>query len=340
LILNLPTLLLLFVLGLLGLLGALLAVLGGSLSLSPGHEEIPGEPPPGWRRSADAALGLALRSGLLLSLLALPLLYLTLASYVGRIPGSMCVYGVTQRATVELRALELGLPLSLFLLGLVLLLQRLDVDSPGAPHRQQARGAAFLAGAALVWATLRGFAYLLAEKGGAPVSCCTTVQQLAPGPGFFQYLGFTLPQGEASLLPSLLAAGGTGLGLLLAGWLGSRLRPRALRPVGLALGLAALGNAALFLQALGEGVAPRVLGLPFHHCPYCLMADLPDTTVAVAAAALSLACALWAAWVSVFSSEDSAESRRLVLTLWRSAALLLFGSVALVLFHLSLASLR
>ena len=39
----------------------------------------------------------------------------------------------------------------------------------------------------------------------------------------------------------------------------------------------AIGNAAVFVLTQIEIHAPRIMGLPFHHCLYCLWQYVPDT---------------------------------------------------------------
>lgn len=340
-IINLPTFLMAFVTGLAGLLGAGVAVTALVLGLAPGHEEVPGELPVGWRRTADAALRVGARSGLVLAALAWPLLYVTLSSYVHRITGAMCIYGVTQRATTLVHLAEIAWPTSIFALGLYLVLARVDRDTQGQPNRHRNRWVLGLGGAALAITAVQTLRYLVADKGGDAVSCCTTVQDLALGPGFFQYLGFTLPTGQASLVPYLASSGAATVLLAAAGWGGHRLPARLLPAAGAVLGLAAFGCAALTLQALFGAIAPRLLGLPFHHCVYCLLKHFVDAPVFLGAAFGATIVALWATAVALLADAHAAATARTwTLKLWRVAALLQGCSLVMIGVHLLAARLR
>lgn len=340
-IVNLPTFLMLFVAGLAGLLGLGLAITGFALGISPGHEETPGEAPPGWRRSADAALKAGARSAMILTAGAWPLLYVTLASYVHRVSGAMCIYGVTQRATTLVHEAEIAWPTAILALGLYLLLARVDRDTPGEPNRHRNRWVLGLAGLVVAVTALQTVRYLMADKGGDAVSCCTTAQNLALGPGFFQYLGFTLPAGRASLTPYLLGGGGLTAATGLMGFFGARRWPRAVPLAGLLLVPLAIVAAAVTLQALFGAIAPRLLGLPFHHCVYCLLKHFIDGPIFIGAAFLGTVATIWGSGIALMA--DAAEApvaRQWAAALWRTATLLTGGSMLMVLVHWIAAGLR
>jgi hypothetical protein len=340
-ILNLPTMLLLFVAGLVLVLGLGLGGTAGLLALFPGEEEIPGEPPPGWRRSADAALHAGVRVALVLVGLAWPLLYLVLHSYVPRIPGAMCIYGVTQVDPGLVHGVEIAWPVALLALTLGLLLDRVDREAVGAPNRQRNRGVFWLAGACLVFAAWQTIRFLLVDKGGATVSCCTTARDIAPGPGFFQYLGLSLLTEQPTLTPYLASSAGLLLLLTLAGGLGRRLPPVALSPLALLLAAAAGVTTLVTLEGMFGAVSPRLLGLPFHHCLYCVMTEFVDAPLFLGAALGSaLTSALAAGVASLADAGSSPPAQRWTVALWRLGAVLLACSLVMVGVHLIVAELR
>ena len=340
-ILNLPTMLLLFLCGLVGLLAGCLALASLALLVFPGVEEIPGEPPPGWRRRADAALQAGARVAALLVLLGWPLLYVTLQSYVHRIPGAMCIYGVTQIAGGFVHGAEAGWPISLFAVVLFLVLSRVDRDTPGSPNRHRNRAGLLLAAGVLAVTVLQTVRYLLASKAGAAVSCCTTTQDLAPGPGFFQYLGLTRLEQHATVYPFFGATAGLTLLLALAGAWGSRLHGWLQAVLGLLLAGASLVVAMVMLEAMYGSLSPVLLGLPFHHCFYCLLFEFIDAPVFIAASLAGTISTLLAAGVATMADPaTSAPARRWVTSLWRSAALLLGSSLGMILLHWLMAKMR
>jgi hypothetical protein len=54
-----------------------------------------------------------------------------------------------------------------------------------------------------------------------------------------------------------------------------------------------LAAAAFYFIALHDTYAPAVLGLPSHHCPFCLFQEFPDTAVFAGLFWLGIASAGW-----------------------------------------------
>ena len=77
-----------------------------------------------------------------------------------------------------------------------------------------------------------------------------------------------------------------------------RMKPRFFpgrqRPVAGLLFLFALLNALLFVLAQIEVHSPRIMGLPFHHCLYCLWQYVPDTIVMYLLFVLGTSAVGWA----------------------------------------------
>jgi len=212
-----------------------------------------------------------------LRLLSWPLFYVSLGSAVPYVEGAMCIFGVTRLQPLWANLLQLLRPLSIFALGGWLTLRlartRQERRAPG-PALPAGSGETGLLISAILLLVADGLLELFLYFGlrpGLAVHCCGSVYDLPDRfssriPG--QLLG---PQHAELLQPALMA-----LGLLVALgclWLGfaARRGRRVSRLARAALWL--LLPALLLLAAVSamEVIAPRLLGLPFHHCLYCLL---------------------------------------------------------------------
>jgi hypothetical protein len=213
-------------------------------------------------------------------LLNWPFFYATLQSFVPEIDGAMCIFGVTQIKPAATSVGELVKPFSFFLMGGFLLLHMLDHRSLTSPL--MGRKLIMLAGTAVVvvFDSLFDAFLVLSIVPGQLVSCCTTVTDILGRPSgtipkatFGQNYQAILEYGYYVSNIVLLAILGTCWASIKRGTL---VRPRV--GVGLICGVAAI-NAAIFLVTQIEVHAPRIMGLPFHHCLYCLWQYVPDTIV-------------------------------------------------------------
>jgi hypothetical protein len=208
-----------------------------------------------------------------------PLFYATLQSFVPDIDGAMCIFGVTQVKRITTGASEIIKPLSFFLIGAWLLIHVLDQRTETSPL--MGRKLLFLSFTALVVIaeSLLDIILMFKIAPGTLVSCCTTVTDVLERPTRLLPQAALGPQYEA-----VLGYGYYGSNILLMVITGiylTRLRgsssPRWRAPVAGFLFLWAILNAALFVLAQIEVHAPKIMGLPFHHCLYCLWQYVPDT---------------------------------------------------------------
>lgn len=210
-----------------------------------------------------------------------PWFYAVLQSFVPEIEGAMCIFGVTQVQRTLTGISEALKPITFFLIGGWLALHSLDQRTENAAL--MGRKLIFLsvtAGVVVIDAAL-DMAQMLTIAPGQMVSCCTTVTDVLErptreipeaviGPAYTSFVGY----GSFALTIGLVAA-------MIAVMV--RIRSRVdwswrRMVLGLLFGIAIL-NAALFLLAQIEGHAPRIMGLPFHHCLYCLWQYVPDTII-------------------------------------------------------------
>ena len=278
-----------------------------------------------------------------------PILYLLLQSYVREWPGVMCIYGVTRigegSAGISrflpplLAALQAMKPALVFLAGAWFVLYLLNRRTQTAPLT--GRVLLVLLASALfgvVDATAEGAYLVIPKKEEAPTAgCCTEA--------------FDAGSGASRLLPETLAneaAGGRlyaayygvnlGMALALAGcaWpRRGRPTPAWLAPLLAGAVLSILVNAVFLVEA----AAPRLLHLPYHHCPYNLVPKAPESLVAAAlffGGAFSVGWACVAAWPGR-RPETQPFLPEMVGGLLRLGFLGYLGSVVMVTLELALA---
>ena len=263
---------------------------------------------------------LLLLSSMLVCLLAIRLLswlgyYWLLESYVPHIPGAMCPFGVAAATPEESRILQWSrLAVLVGGVGWVSFYAAHWVSRRQTPHKPVA-GAAVPLLLLIAFDCAADLRFTAAKREGVAVSCCTTVRETP-------WLPSNLPAAESSdiaqhqpTLASLFVLGGILAGL---GWaLPNRLRrwaaPRA-EPV-ILLVLTALGL--YFLQvahgAYSEVLSPRLLGLPFHRCPFELLTRTPDFALIALLALVGGIAPLWACALSLFSWGTSQAVRSALL---------------------------
>jgi uncharacterized membrane protein YiaA len=208
-----------------------------------------------------------------------PLFYAALQSFVPDIDGAMCIFGVTQVKRITTGISEIIKPVSFFLIGAWLLIHLLDQKTETSPL--MGRKLLFLSFTALVVIaeSLLDVILMFTIAPGTLVSCCTTVTDILERP--------TRLVPQAALGPQYEAVLGYGyyvsniLLMLIVGIYITRIRAssstRRQTSVAGFFFLWAILNAALFVLAQIEVHAPKIMGLPFHHCLYCLWQYVPDT---------------------------------------------------------------
>lgn len=195
-------------------------------------------------------------------LLALPLWYYVLKSLVPSIPGAMCLYGVTAaspRLIWSATCIQLFLPFA-FVVWFVW--HHLDQELLTQPLLRAEIGMAVALGSAIAVSSFLDL-YALASVRPRIVLCCTSL--------------FDLPQVASGVFAvKALWPGYVALGLLFLALLTDLfLVIRQWRPA--AGSFAVLWTTVIPLTSLVAitalyvwRLAPRVLHLPLHHCPFCL----------------------------------------------------------------------
>ncbi len=242
----------------------------------------------------DRSYLLFLTAGLLLALnvVSWPVLYLLLQSYVPEWPGVMCVYGVTRigagsRGAARflpalVQALQVTKPALVFLSGAWFVLYLLNRRTTSAPLTGRVLAVLLAGGLLAVGDAAAEVAYLtIPKKEEFPAAgCCTVVFDRGSDAARFLPDAWT----DDPATPWLYAAYyAVNVGMVVAlGAYGWFFRDRAPRGWLLVLLLGAVLSLAVNAVFLVETAAPKLLHLPYHHCPYDLIPKAPESLVAVA----------------------------------------------------------
>lgn len=333
-ILNLPSIVKLFLGGLGALLGILTAIVGLRAWL-------------GWRKAKTASERDALEErshllALLLGVLALVFglgsvfLYVVLASYVDDLYpfGVMCSFGVTRVQPQLVLALQLLEPAVLWGLGLWLLLALVDRRTKTAPLLGARLFGAIPAGVLALATSVVQIAYILSEKVGKPITCCSLLRTPSEATRAAELSGVLfLPAAAGSLRLFALANLVTiALALLVARRGIGRGRWSLLG----AVGLAALGGSNLIQthDAWAAELAPALLGLPHHHCLYELAARTPALSLAALLAVTGNSALLWPLALEAARDRAPEAVRGIQMSLSGLVALMLASELLLVGIHL------
>lgn len=226
---------------------------------------------------------------LVMGLASWPLTYLAWQSYVPEWPGAMCIYGITRIGAGSLGAarwlpalaiaVQVLKPAILFVAGAWAVVYVIDRRTRTAPHWRRGLMLLVLAGALAATDASAETAYHLIPKREKSIAtgCCTVpVEGATLVAQWLQGSAWLGPWEVPSSIAFFGACAGMSLGLewRRRGWTKRRAARSSRTLMALAAGaLASLPIGGLFLVARA---APAVLGLPYHHCAYCLWPEAPD----------------------------------------------------------------
>lgn len=275
---------------------------------------------------------------LIIRLINWPLFYLTLQSFIPQVNGAMCIFGVTQVREPLTRSLELMKPLGFFLIGGWLVIHHLDRATPTGPLL--GRKLLFLALLSLlvIADSLGDVILFLTLSPSVVVSCCTTVTDIMDRPTSTvprSLLGTGYRPG-LEILYFALNVGLIGLCAFFA-WVKKWDRgQRGQRSLLTVTALLSLVNALIFLLVQIESFAPCFMGLPYHHCLYCLWQYVPDTILLYLLFILGTMAPGWAWLVEMVGRKGEAAAfiPRYLKALFALAALTLSASLLMTILHL------
>jgi len=280
----------------------------------------------------SASIVLALR------LCSYPLFYGALQSFVKDIDGAMCIYGVMQVLPRLCGFLEIFKPTIFFFIGGWLIFHLLARQCK--TESLVLKELTFLLGitAAILVDSFGDLIFFLSMNSDTSVTCCT-LKLDSPCRISMMICRYLLGQHYKEPLLCIYYLSN----LVLLGVAGHIIRKKRLeakvagRKKNLGL-VFILGLTNLFLTGLAliEIVAPRLMRLPYHHCPYCLLQYVPDSFLIIVFFVIGTFGFAWAFGLELATTdkETSGNLSRYLNTLYRFAFLGLSLSLAMVTFHL------
>jgi hypothetical protein len=282
------------------------------------------------RRGADAEAGSHLLFLVALTVAAVgaagvPLLVLTLSSYVPHWPGVMCIQGVTRVGEGSpgapgwlpalLAVLAVVRPAALAVSGAWLTLHVVNRSTRSGPFAGRVLAAAALAGALAAAAGGTELAYLLIEKEDRVLAdgCCTAPPGIALRASEAREFLAGLPRpGGSAAFTAIVVGAGLALAGACAALRSAAARGRAARWPSALVAVAGAAFVILGAAYAHDVACPAVLGLPHHRCHWCLVGSAPENAVAAAlalGATLAASCAAVSAWCGTHAESRDAAAR-------------------------------
>lgn len=284
-------------------------------------------------------------------LLSLPLFYITLQSYVPYIRGAMCIFGVTQVQPLFSGIIQVYKFLVFFLIGGWLLLHRLDTASETAPLARRKLIIILVVSLLVAIEGVMDIAYFTNFNVSIDVGCCTTVFDLPDrgtamipasllGEGYMRYV---LPLYYISNITLILVLGlsyrrfslngrrdkGDSAGItkgIDVQWPGTT---GIILISGLILSLI---NSVVTVIAFFEVIAPEIMGIPYHHCIYCMWQYSPHSILITALFVAGTFSPVWALILYLLGRHRETDKplRRYVTSLYLLAILTLGSSLLMI----------
>lgn len=278
--------------------------------------------------------------GFLLRLLMIPLWFWTLHSMIISIPGAMCLVGV-HNINAPLSYIASGLKLAMLpLYGYWLLLNYLDRKVVTQPFMKQKTALLTPLGILILCETILDVSFLFSVP-PRQVSCCTSLFDV-PGESVPQVITASTWLWVAIFYVLVLFIMGEIVFFLIAQkrspsskkgrWFGKK-------SLLISETLIIIFLFVVFVLALHTKISPLFLGLPFHHCIFCLCQEVWDALFSVSMIFAGLALLLiyfWIVSLAGYREVNEILSGKMVKLLTWSGALLV-GGVTILSIHLLLA---
>ena len=306
-----------------GVLSLALALSGGFVSLSVVEGQTGNQEEQQTSEQRYYLLGMIGVIVLLARLLIVPIFFWMLQSLVPYCPGAMCVYGVVNvgspYSTIAI-VMKLILP---FIYGLWIVFEFANRRQPILPFTRNLARSFLLALVPLVLIDSAVDVLLVASIRPVYAPCCSSVYDLDPP--FSPSAIFGPEIGMLIVFVTVVVA----LVLISVQWFSDRSKHVSILTLILALSVALL-----YLVALHDTLAPLVLGLPEHHCPYCLFQEFPDTAFFAGLFWIGVATAGWRASLEMVWKRNEGQTKHSgnisQYLLKVSSVCLLFSMVSLV----------
>lgn len=256
-------------------------------------------------------------------ILIVPIYFWMLQSLVPYCPGAMCASGVVN-VSEPYSSLSLALKIALpFIYGAWLLFEVSNRRVPSLPYVRTLTTSFLLLLLPLLLVDSAVDILLTATIQPIYAPCCSSIYDVDPPFSPSAVLG---PEFGMLILVSAIILT---LSLGVFQWL----EPKIIRLRYLTITLAILSSALYFIT-LHDMLAPMALGLPSHHCPYCLFQEFPDTALFAGLFWVGIASACWRVMLEVswerrgMDTTTIAETKTLLRKV--SSVFLLFSMVSLI----------
>jgi hypothetical protein len=275
---------------------------------------------------------------LALRLCTYPLFYGALQSFVKDIDGAMCIYGVTQVLPNLCGFLEIIKPIVFFFIGgwLILHLSAKQCKTEAFVLKKLT----FLLGitAAILIDSLGDLIFFLSMSSDTIVTCCTLKLDSTHRISMV-ICRYLFGQNDKELLLYVYYISNLPL-IGVAGYItwGKKLEAKIAgrkKNLGLVF-ISALINFFLTGLTLFEIIAPNLMNLPYHHCPYCLLRYVPDSLFIIGFFILATFGFGWALGLELATTDKvtSGNLSRYLDRIYRFSFLGLSLSLAMVTFYL------
>jgi len=265
---------------------------------------------------------------LIARLFTVPIFFWMLQSLVPYCPGAMCAYGVVN-AGAPYSVIDVVLKLLLpFAYGLWLIVELANRGQPNLPFAGQLAKSFVLVLLPLVILDSAMDVLFVASIKPVYVPCCSSVYDVNPPFSPSSVLGSGFGTALMALAVSLSVI------LIVIQWV---THESSLMWI---LTMVTCGLAAVFYVVMvHDSYAPLLLGIPTHHCPYCLFQEFPDTAFFAGLFWLGVASAGWrvalqANWKTKHLAVD--DTHRLTGFLRKVSSVALLFSMVSVVSHLLL----
>lgn len=273
-----------------------------------------------------------------LKLLTWPFFYVTLQSYIPSIRGAMCIFGVTQFYPSMSSALQLFKPLVFFLIGGWLLLNQLDRKTETSPLFRKKFLFLHLISFMVLIDSLGDLMYFTGFNTGSSVACCTTFFDVPERATAVLPLSILGEAYEKYMLPSYYTMNMSLLALMGVSYRG--LQNNKLLPPWMTIAGAILAvlTAVITIFAMFEVIAPELMGLPYHHCIYCMWQYVPDSVLITALFIIGIFSPCWALLLNIMGrhSETDAALKGYIMNLYFFGIISTGASMLMVTIHLML----
>jgi len=306
-----------------GILSLALALYGGFVSLSVVEGQTGNQEEQQTSEKRYYLLGMIGVIVLVARLLNVPIFFWMLQSLVPYCPGAMCVYGVVNvgspYSTIAL-VMKLILP---FIYGLWIVFEYTNRRQPILPFTKNLARSFLLVLVPLVLIDSAVDVLLVASIRPVYAPCCSSVYDIDPP--FSPSAIFGPEVGMLIVLLTMVLV----FVLISVQWFSPRFSHAQLLTI-----IISLSVALLYIVILHDTLAPLALGLPDHHCPYCLFQEFPDTAFFAGLFWIGVASAGWRASLELVwkrnqnQLDHSGNISRYLLKV--SSVCLLFSMVSLV----------